>query len=252
MNAPSEEKFRKIRCENAVFKEKVRACKYSDLVLKSAGFKLNKLMNGDVEEEFLVFEGEDLNSLKQMKEALELAEPIVPQLDRDLKVYRVNAGSQLANFDLSDDFYNLSIDEIRKEQKLREEALEKQGMLRTKAMRERDEKLELRMYNYCLIRVRFPNDFMIEAMFKSREKLSDLYSFVAECLENASMPFELFGHSMRKGVENDCTLAEAGLAPAAVLNFKWNEEAVKEAARFGLDTSLYLNKHLITKSLDLN
>ena len=118
LNSPSEEKFRKIRAENATFKEKVRACKYADLVLKTAGFQLRLVSDGEVEEEFFIFEGDDLTSLRQVKEALELAEPIVPQLDRDLKIFQLNAGSQAAKFDLSDEFYNVSIEEIRKEQKV--------------------------------------------------------------------------------------------------------------------------------------
>ena len=49
-------------------------------------------------------------------------------------------------FSLPPDFFSLSIDEIRKEQQLKSEALEREGMLRTKAMREREHEREKRKY----------------------------------------------------------------------------------------------------------
>ena len=49
-------------------------------------------------------------------------------------------------FSLPPDFFSLSIDEIRKEQRLKTEALEREGMLRTKAMREREHERERRKY----------------------------------------------------------------------------------------------------------
>jgi UBX domain-containing protein 6 len=179
LNNPKEEKYRKIRLENPIFKEKVYSCKYADMVLKKSGFKAKSIskfepspnepdVQIEVNEDFFVFEEDNLQNLEKLKEALSLGEPITAQLYRDLKVYRINLNSTSANnFDLGEEFYNLNIEEMRREQQLRNETLEKQGMLRTKAMRERDEQLELRRYNYCLIRVRFPNDYILQVLIKS-------------------------------------------------------------------------------------
>ena len=104
-------------------------------------------------------------------------------------------------FDLSEEFYNVGVEELRKEHKIKMEEVEKQGMLRTKAMRERDEQLELRRYNYCLVRVRFPNDFILQALFKSSETYEILYQFIQSQLEYDSVPFDLFGHSLKKNTE---------------------------------------------------
>lgn len=48
--------------------------------------------------------------------------------------------------ELPRDFYNISKEELQREQQARQDAVEKLGMLRTKAMRERDEIRELRRY----------------------------------------------------------------------------------------------------------
>jgi UBX domain-containing protein 6 len=251
LNNPNEEKYRKIRVENQTFKEKVYSCKYADLVLKHSGFKPKSIPkdsdvvlisaegkpieNAAAMEDYFVFEGDSFDTLTSLKTFLSLAEPIKPELDRDVRVYKVGSGStsQIGEFELSDDFYNLKIEELRREQQLRNEALEKSGMLRTKAMRERDEHLESRRYNYCLIRVRFPNGLVLQAVFKSTEKYQNLCEFVNECLEIGDVPFDFVSHSLRRAPNMaDSTLAECGLAPAALLNFKIADdvdEAVKSS-----------------------
>jgi UBX domain-containing protein 6 len=264
LNNPSEEKYRKIRVENQIFKEKVYSCKYADLVLKQAGFKAKHLRkeviplsSNDQEkkedefEDFFVYEGDNLDPLNSLKTFLSLAEPIKPELHRDIKVFRANTQSNLSDFNLSDEFYNLKIEEIKREQAVRAEALEKSGMLRTKAMRERDEQLELRRYNYCLIRVRFPNSIILQALFKSTEKYQSLYELVSECLETDSIPFEFFSHSLKKPEKNvninSLTLAELGLAPAALLNFRFSDlvdESIKSKYKN------YLSNHLLDKMQD--
>jgi len=261
LNSPGEEKYRKIRLENAIFKEKVYSCKYADMVLKKGGFKATTIKKEEsnqdgsviteVNEAFFVYDGDDLEQLKNLKEALGLGEPIIPTLDRDLRVYKISTKSSITNFDLSDEFYNLNVEELRKEHKLKMEAVEAQGMLKTKAMRERDEQLELRRYNYCLVRIRFPDDHILQALFKSQETYEDLYKFIQECLEYDSIPFELFGHSLKKSITLASTLAEAGLAPAALINFKWNEGSLAEATQLNINLKHYIKTELLKNALDL-
>jgi len=194
-----------------------------------------------------------MEKLESLKEALSLGEPIIPYLDRDLKIYRVSSktSTDCRKFDLSDEFYNVGVEEMRKEHRLKMEAVEQQGMLRTKAMRERDEQLELRRYNYCLVRVRFPDDVILQALFKSGETFGTLYEFVQEQLEYDSVPFELFGHSLKRNVELTASLAEAGLAPAALINFKWNEGSVQEASQRGMNLKQYIKSSLVKTAVDL-
>lgn len=202
---------------------------------------------------FFVYEGDNLEKLESLKEAIALGEPIIPFLDRDSKIYRVSSKSSVdcRKFDLSEEFYNVGVEELRKEHKIKMEEVEKQGMLRTKAMRERDEQLELRRYNYCLVRVRFPNDFILQALFKSSETYEILYQFIQSQLEYDSVPFDLFGHSLKKNTELTSTLAEAGLAPAALINFKWNENSIPEAAQYNINLRHFLKISLIEKAMTL-
>ena len=49
----------------------------------------------------------------------------------------------------------------------RTEAVEQQGMLRTKEMREREALREKRRYRYSLIRIRFPDGLVLQVLILS-------------------------------------------------------------------------------------
>lgn len=162
------------------------------------------------------------------------------------KLKASNDSSQMkASYNLRDeydieDFFNLKVEELLKEQQLRNEALEKQGMLRTKAMRERDEQLELRRYNFCLIRVKFPDNYILEALFRTNETMSDLYELIKENMEQDDLIFELVGPSLKKSTALSNTLAEAGLAPASLLYFKVCDTPQQDAAAIAKKIQKYL------------
>jgi UBX domain-containing protein 6 len=244
LKSPSEEKFRKIRIENPTIKEKVMSCKFVDTILTKSGFIKRSELNKDtnLQEDYFVYESDELHKLERLKTILDISEPVVPQLDRDIKIFKSSENTILPETDLSSDFYNATFEEIKQQQRQRTEALEIQGIIRTKQMRERDEQSQLRLYNYCLIRVRFPDNFILQATFKSSEKFSQLHELVQECLEYKSS-FEFFGHSLKKTSTSDymnMTLAEAGLAPSSLVNFRYTD---------GEDQNLFSNKLYLKSEL---
>lgn len=94
LNNPGEEKYRKIRIENKVFNENVYALKYAQIVLANAGFETRRMPvkedEPDVVEDFYVFDSSaDLTKLEGLKSALALSEPVLPELDRDIKIFKV-------------------------------------------------------------------------------------------------------------------------------------------------------------------
>lgn len=231
INNPTEEKFWKIRKNNKAFQERVACLKGTEEFLDAAGFTLKSLPFEDGETLFYVFDSElakDLERLQNMKDVLFQAEPIKAELDRSVKVLHPTTAA--SKFDIPDDFYNISPEELKKEQQRRDEATEKLGMLRTKAMRERDELKELRRYRYSLLRIRFPDGILLQGVFRVSEAAKSIYSFVREHLLNDWIPFSLTTGTGHKIEEGDSTIAELGLAPAAVINFAWDAAVVKEVA----------------------
>ena len=74
----------------------------------------------DGEEQFLVLAEDKMKSpesLEVAKELLTSATPLKAELDRNLQVFR--SSPRVTHFDLPNEFYKLSVDEIKKEQKLR-------------------------------------------------------------------------------------------------------------------------------------
>lgn len=99
-------------------------------------------------------------SLERHKEQLLCAEPVRAILARQRRVFRP---SPLASqFDLPADFFNLTAEEVKREQRLRSEAVERLSVLRTKAMREKEEQREMRKYTYTLLRVRLPDGCLLQ------------------------------------------------------------------------------------------
>uniref|UniRef100_A0A8D1RZY9 PUB domain-containing protein n=1 Tax=Sus scrofa TaxID=9823 RepID=A0A8D1RZY9_PIG len=162
---PEEEKYRKIKLQNKVFQERINCLEGTHEFFEAIGFQKALLPVPDQEgpEEFYVLSEAalaQLQSLERHKEQLLHAEPVRATLARQCRVFRP---SPLASqFDLPMDFFNLTAEEIKREQRLRSEAVERLSVLRTKAMREREEQREMRKYTYTLLRVRFPDGCLLQ------------------------------------------------------------------------------------------
>ncbi len=63
---------------------------------------------------------------------------------------------------MPDEFYNLSRDELKREQLKKTAIAENELTLRTKAMRDREGILEQRLYKFTVIRVRFPDGYILQ------------------------------------------------------------------------------------------
>ncbi|XP_005993833.1 UBX domain-containing protein 6 isoform X2 [Latimeria chalumnae] len=224
-NNPTEEKYRKIKLQNKVFQERVVCLEGAHEFFQAIGFEKKKLPipEQENEEDFYVLNEEalsKLSELNQYKEKLLKSEPIRAKLDRMLRVFKPSP--QASRFELPGDFYSLTADEIKREQQLRSEVVEKNSMLRTKAMRERDEQREMRKYNFTLLRLRLPDGNILQGTFFAREKVSVVFEFVREALLNEWQPFELLAPGGQKLNDENAALNECGLVPAALLTFKWD------------------------------
>lgn len=214
-----DDKYRKIRVNTKTFMEKIQPVAGAIDFLIAAGFQLQKLPHNDgPEEEFYVMSAEkasDITNLEMLLDALEASEPMKPELDRGTRVLHLCA--IIEKIELPPEFYNLSKEEIKREQQLKSEAVEQGMVLKTKAMREREAEKELRRYRFCLIRVRFP-DIILQGTFYSWEKLSSLKEYIKENLAK-EISYTLISPSGHRLTTDDTSLAELGLAPAAVVNF---------------------------------
>lgn len=232
---PDEPKFHKIRCSNATFKDKVLPMLGCTELLYAAGFRQQNLEHNGTIEDFWVFEKdnvEGIETLEFLRDALKAEDKIELELDRNVQVLSPAQASK--RVELPSAFYSLSPDDIKKEQHLRSEAMEKQMQLRTKAMREKEEQRELRKYKFALMRVRFPDGLYLQGTFSVYEKLSSVIEFIQEHLENSNIPFVLnspTGHKLEEA-DYENTLLALKLVPATILVFQWDSSYAEEMKRF--------------------
>ncbi|KAG7265035.1 hypothetical protein CRUP_033554 [Coryphaenoides rupestris] len=176
------------------------------------------------DEEFLVLPEQSAEALELMRERrdrLQRGEPVRAQLDRQPQAFRPS--SDATRFELPPDFYNLTVDELKREQQQRSELVEKSAMLRTRAMREKEEQRERRKYNYTLLRVRLPDGTLLQGTFYAWDRVPALFQFVRESLVDGWQPFDLVAPGSQKLKETeDVALAEVNLVPAAVITLSWD------------------------------
>ncbi|XP_058138046.1 UBX domain-containing protein 6 isoform X3 [Dasypus novemcinctus] len=236
---PEEEKYQKIKLQNKVFQERINCLEGTHEFFEAIGFQRTMLPvpGQDDPEEFYVLSeavrGQP-QSLDRHKEQLLRAEPVRALLDRQRRVFRPSALA--AQFDLPGDFFSLTAEELRREQRLRADAVERLSVLRTKAMREKEEQRELRKYTYTLLRVRFPDGCLLQGTFYARERLSVLYSFVREALQSDWLPFELLASGGQKlSEEENLAFNECGLVPSALLTFSWDVAVLEDVRAAGAE-----------------
>ncbi|XP_046857646.1 UBX domain-containing protein 6-like [Xenia sp. Carnegie-2017] len=242
---PGEEKYRRIKQGNKIFQEKVKPVIGSTEFLLSCGFT-EKPLPDDPNEMCFQLEGDStlvVEKLTVMKDILVACEANRPKLDRSLKILRPIASSDEA-LDLPDDFFDLTTDEIKRMQTERSDEVERNAQLRTRAMRERE--ATTRVYRFTLLRVKFPDGFILQGTFHAREKASSLKMFVKEQLQTDWMPFILSEPGGGQLTQDESSFEELGLVPAAILHFNWDPTILSDVQASGSSiSSSYLKSELL-------
>lgn len=225
INHPDEEKYCKIRMSNRIFCDKVRYVEGALDFLQGAGFREQEIDN----EPFLLWSKDNIDEdmeLPALLDALQNAETIHLELDRNIQVLLPRQANRT---ELPVDFFRITPEEIKREQQLRSEAIESAQILKTKAMREREEQRNLRMYRFALIRIKFPNGIYLQGTFNVYEKLSDIYEFVQSCLADETLEFNLSLTGCQFSDEDmDKSLYDLRLIPSVMFLFITSSQAVSD------------------------
>nr|XP_024220085.1 uncharacterized protein LOC106682934 [Halyomorpha halys] len=120
-----------------------------------------------------------------------------------------------------DDYYKLTSQDLKKNQKLREQEIERESQLRTKEMREK-EKRSLPKSKVTKIRIRIPNGKLFESTFEISDKLLKVYEFIDENISNGKKYTILVPPATPfNEIDKEKTLVELQLYPAVLLTLKW-------------------------------
>lgn len=135
---------------------------------KAVGFVESDLRNETTNEieTFLVIFEPNVTLLSNSLTDLLNGSSVSIKLFRNPKVYLIDPTKPMPKPIISSDFYNLSSEEIRKMQELRIKEVERLTTFRTSKVRNLDAIVSpTRIYKYTVIRVRFPNNYILEVNF---------------------------------------------------------------------------------------
>ncbi|KAK0426684.1 hypothetical protein QR680_009844 [Steinernema hermaphroditum] len=172
------------------------------------------------------------------------ADDICLKLHRNPAVYKIDTNQKLKLPYVPDEFYSLTAEEVRKFQAERTNEVDKLTTLRTQAMRDRDAVVGARKYKYTLIRIRFPNQFLLQGTFGAYEPIKQIRDFICGHLKSTFGSFNMKDAATGKVLDNDeKSLQELNLCPAALILFEWDKETLVEYARNNLKEG-YLREEL--------
>nr|XP_060501082.1 tether containing UBX domain for GLUT4 isoform X2 [Panthera onca]XP_060501083.1 tether containing UBX domain for GLUT4 isoform X2 [Panthera onca] len=119
-----------------------------------------------------------------------------PPVDRDPVVCHPDLGEllQACPAELPDDFFEVTVDDVRRRlAQLRSERKRlEEAPLVTKAFREAQKREKLERYPKVVLRVLFPDRYILQGFFRPNETVGDLRDFVRSHLGNPELPFYLF------------------------------------------------------------
>ncbi|XP_017597957.1 PREDICTED: UBX domain-containing protein 6 [Corvus brachyrhynchos] len=234
---PEEEKYRKIKLQNKVFQERISCLEGTHKFFQAVGFETKTLPvpGQEATEEYYVLKEEMLSRLEELKDCKEQllsSEPVRAQLHRQLTVFQPSPAA--ARFELPHDFFNLTAEELRREQRLRgggagaagpgdtsQELVPVLGAYKGLSPQDRGggEGVDAEDQSHAR-EGGAEGDEEVQlhpapGTFYARESVSVLYNFVREALREDWLPFELLGPGGLKLTDENLAFNECGLVPSA-------------------------------------
>jgi len=145
----------------------------------------------------------------------EIQEPLVPE-DRATRVILPSSQPSITE-DLPDSFYEITQEDLR----FLIQTSKVDLTLKTKKMREMDK--PTKNYFVTRIRVRFPDRSEIQGIFYSHETTTHLREWTKQFLTQPDLPFDLYITPPHKDLQENETLSNQQLVPAALVHFCWTK-----------------------------
>ncbi|XP_061578473.1 tether containing UBX domain for GLUT4 [Cololabis saira] len=151
-------------------------------------------------------------------------EEYLEEIDREPLIYHLDSTSHPTedHADLPQEFFEVTMDDVRRrfaqlksERKLLEEA-----PLITKALRESQMKEKMGRYPKVVLRVQFPDRYVLQGFFRPLETVGAVRQFVRSHLDDPQLPFHLFITPPKTLLDDhSVTLFQADLFPGALVYF---------------------------------
>ncbi|XP_043653634.1 tether containing UBX domain for GLUT4 [Drosophila teissieri] len=134
--------------------------------------------------------------------------------------------------DLPDSFFDLTVNDLKMVLRdlKRTSTGDDDAPLLTAKLRELERQktmlAKLNQYKDCVLRVQFPDRFVLQGIFKPHEPLSKVEEFVREFLVQPGEQFHLFTIPPKKVLPSDETLLELNFVPNAIVHFGFLKDSL--------------------------
>ncbi|XP_014368869.2 tether containing UBX domain for GLUT4 [Papilio machaon] len=147
--------------------------------------------------------------------------------------------------DLPDDFYDLTIEEVRKiyhdlqQQRLQLENMPLLTSTQKGEMERQSSEQRQNSYKNAVVRIQFPDHMILQGIFAPTAKIEEVKNFVKEHLHHPEKSFVIFTTPLKEPLDPSMTLLEAKFVPCVLMHFKWTEE---NGGKPYLKEDIYLKK----------
>ena len=216
---PEEKKYREAKRQHPLYAETVLPATGAELFLQLIGFEIAEVQEkGQV---IRLTEGADIDLLPVHLELLDTPpKPLELSVYRHTKIYFLADNAKVEPIKVPDWTYKLSAIEVTALQKEREREAEWWMTVCSKRRRTTSTPFKV-----SVIRVRFPNSAILEAMFAVDEGLNDVINYIATLLNyppESIILNEAVGNKF--DINSTESIGEAKLVPYALLHFKFADE----------------------------
>ncbi|RAL46915.1 unnamed protein product [Cuscuta campestris] len=127
--------------------------------------------------------------------------------------------SDIPNSDESEDFYEFTADDYYRLLATKKE----DKYLKTRKIREAEQAARRSRITKTAIRVRFPDNFTLEASFHPSETIQDLVNLLTKVVARPDLPFYLYTTPPKKQIKDTSQdFYSAGFVPGAIVYFSYN------------------------------
>ncbi|XP_058443191.1 tether containing UBX domain for GLUT4 [Malaya genurostris] len=160
--------------------------------------------------------------------------------DREALLFHLETAER-STFDHPDSFYEITVSDVRKmyaDLRKQVKDLEEAPLMTSELRQLEDSKRvlnHLSRYRITIIRVQFPDRYVLQGIFKPHESVSDVINFVRENLQDSTIDFHLYTTPPKEILSSESTLVEAKCVPQILLHFGCEKEYT---------SSKFLKQHL--------
>lgn len=255
---PKEQKVRRLRLQNAKIQESIVNCDGGIELLQACGFEIvfeqpeSQSDDTEVKEEgFLVL---PVSSDEHGQDGLQVVRAAVSEIGSILRLPAAGAPQTAVKSkpefnsrppddrhtvlelptpveaDVPDWFFEQSSQEVKALYVENRKKLEQSKVLMTRAMREKlDKRNRKPPVAVFVVKVRAPEGTRIRGDFNPNEPIQALFAWVADCLADPMLEFDLVMPDRRKLGDSrfeEKSIRESGLEPATVLNLMWTGHSI--------------------------